>query len=657
MNFLKNEKSAYLRQHANNPIHWRVWGQDALDQAKQESKLVFLSVGYSTCHWCHVMERESFEDPAVAQVLNKDFVSIKVDREERPDVDQIYMDALVGMTGHGGWPMTVICTPEGDPVFTGTYFPKTRLIVLLEKIQEAWIHERSQVLKTGSEVRQWLQSDLSDSISELPLSMDAVGGEYLRRFEGAFDGKYGGRRGAPKFPPAYDLRLLLQFYYLQKEPQILDWVTKTLDEMSRRGIYDHLGGGFHRYSTDEKWCVPHFEKMLYDQASLGWVYTEAFQLTSNPDYRQVVEQTLEYVLRDLKSPQGGFYSAEDADSEGREGLFYVWKFSELEEILNTHELEVLCSTFEVSESGNFEDQTNILTLKSDICISQYSAELKGVLQKLFEVRKKRIRPLRDNKVLTSWNALMIKTLAKAAQVFENQIYLDSAQEAAEFIFTQLVDSKGFLLRRWVEGESKYEAGLEDYAFLIDASLELYQADFDSKWLNRAMTLQKTQDQLFWDPKKGGYFLTDGADPTLIRRGKEYSENVIPSGNSVSALNLLRLGTCISKTEYFESLRKLLQSVPERFWQHPGAIPVLLQVADLQQRGLREIKITTQAGLDLDPQIRAFISRVQKIYHPGQIFSVSSQEVGAPTIQICENQTCQPPRTDFERVVSDLIGSL
>ncbi|MDO8644678.1 MAG: thioredoxin domain-containing protein, partial [bacterium] len=575
-NRLGKEKSPYLLQHKDNPVHWFPWGPAAFETAKKENKLIFLSIGYSTCHWCHVMEEDSFERKEVADVLNRDFISIKVDREERPDVDRIYMDAVVAMTGQGGWPLSVFLTPDLKPFFGATFVPRANFIQLLKNIQNVWETQREKILESSEQLMTHLQGAPQNIPSEPipppqnfpPLSAkgrinpsaEKRGGrgdflpileESLHSFEDTFDSSFGGFGRAPKFPKSVDCSLLLRLHQRFKDvgaihESPLQMVTLTLDKMARGGIYDHLGGGFARYSTDNRWLVPHFEKMLYDNALLTWTYLEAFQVTGNERFASVARETLDYVLRDMTHPEGGFYSAEDADSQREEGKFYVWNEAELKSLLIPEEFDLFKKVYQVTPEGNFVEHgkpnhhTTILSLSEgyDWKIKE-DPLLKSAHQKLFAARKKRIHPHKDDKVLTEWNGLMIAAMAKGYQVLGDEKYLQASQHAAEFIKKNLSPSGG-LLRRFRDNHAAIPAFASDYAFLIHGLIELYQSDFNPDWLQWAKELQETQDKLFWDSKDGGYFFSEESAQDLIVRTKETHDGATPSGNSVSLLNLLRL---------------------------------------------------------------------------------------------------------------------
>ncbi|HQA48726.1 MAG TPA: thioredoxin domain-containing protein, partial [Bacillota bacterium] len=547
-NRLIHEKSPYLLQHAHNPVDWYPWGEEAFEKAKLEDKPIFLSIGYSTCHWCHVMERESFEDEEVAKVLNDYYVSIKVDREERPDIDSIYMSVCQAVTGQGGWPLTIIMTPDEKPFFAGTYFPKSGkygypgLVELLLRIKDAWDTERDRLVETGS--------NITEAIKNSPRRIDGekLGQETaeraLRGFRNSFDEVYGGFGGAPKFPTPHNLYFLLRYWKASGNGTALIMVEKTLESMYKGGLFDHIGFGFSRYSTDGKWLVPHFEKMLYDNALLAYAYTEAYQATGKDIYKDIARKIFTYVLRDMTSTGGGFYSAEDADSEGEEGKFYLWQPEEVKEAAGEEDGKLFCDWYGISPAGNFEGKSIPNLIGRDLGIlyedKALARRLDGVREKLFMYREKRIRPHRDDKILTSWNGLMIAALALGGRAFHSDEYIKAAEAAYGFIQRNLVRGDGRLLARYRDGESAFPAYLDDYAFLVWGLIELYRATFKTGYLKRALELNRDMLDLFWDEREGGLFLYGEDSEQLIMRPKEVYDGALPSGNSVALYNMLRL---------------------------------------------------------------------------------------------------------------------
>ncbi|MCU0343672.1 MAG: thioredoxin domain-containing protein [Ignavibacterium sp.] len=575
-NKLINEKSPYLLQHAYNPVDWFPWGEEAFEKARSEDKPIFLSIGYSTCHWCHVMEKESFEDEEVAKLMNDAFVSIKVDREERPDIDGIYMSVCQMITGGGGWPLTIVMTPDKKPFFTGTYFPKHNrfnrigMIELVPRLKEVWAVKKDEVLKSADEIASSLnkQNFIVDSNKIDESILDKAYTELNKRYDEA----YGGFGSAPKFPSPHNLLFLLRYWKHKDEPKALRMVEKTLNEIRRGGIYDHIGFGFARYSTDQHWLVPHFEKMLYDQAMLVMAYTDTFLATKNDFYKDTAKEILEYVLRDMTHPEGGFYSAEDADSEGEEGKFYLWDADELRSVLDKEESDFAIKVFNVADDGNWIDEskgmmpgTNILHFKKsnkeladelNITKDDFLKKLESIRKKLFNYREKRIHPHKDDKILTDWNALMISALAKAAQAFDDPSYCEAAEKSYKFIEKYLTAKNGRLIHRFRDGESGLPVHIDDYAFLKNALIDLYESTFKVKYLKRAIDLNEILMREFWDDKSGGFYFTSSSSEELITRQKEVYDGAIPSGNSIALLNLIRLSRFTANT-YFENKASVL----------------------------------------------------------------------------------------------------
>jgi uncharacterized protein YyaL (SSP411 family) len=559
-NHLVREKSPYLLQHAYNPVEWYPWGDEAFEKADRENKPIFLSIGYSTCHWCHVMEKESFEDLQVAQLMNDAFVSIKVDREERPDLDHIYMAVCQIMTGNGGWPLTIVMTPQKEPFFSATYIPKESrfdrpgMVELIPKIKAVWDARRSEVLESAKSVTNalhHLERETSGKEMERPV-LDKAYQELAKRF----DETYGGFGQAPKFPTPHNFLFLLRYWKRTADPDALNMVEKTLQELRLGGVYDQLGFGFHRYSTDREWLVPHFEKMLYDQAMLSLAYMEAYQATGKDLYANTAREIFEYVLRDMRSPEGGFYSAEDADSEGVEGKFYVWTEEELRRILSPEEADLIIKVFNVQKGGNFKEEatgrntgSNILYLGKTlreiaeslhISLPELEQGMESARAKLFEKRERRIHPHKDDKVLADWNGLMIAALAQGARVLGSATYAGAASAAAEFVLKRLRTPEGRLLHRYRDGEAGIPAHLDDYAFLIWGLTQLYEATFQIPYLKTALELNEDMLKHFWDDRDGGFFFTPDDGEHLLIRKKAIYDGALPSGNAVALLNLLRL---------------------------------------------------------------------------------------------------------------------
>ncbi len=669
-NRLATEKSPYLLQHKNNPVHWYPWGEEAFEAARRENKPIFLSIGYSTCYWCHVMEKDSFEIQEVGDALNQNFISIKVDREEHPDVDQIYMEAVMGMTGRGGWPMSVFLTPDLKPFFGGTYFPRHPFLQILGNISHTWHSEPEKVLSSGETLANYLQEH-NGSTEAKPVT-EALLKQVFLQFQKSFDPTYGGFGEAPKFPHSMSLSLLLRIHRRTGNPEALAMVTKSLDEMARGGLYDHLGGGFHRYSTDERWLVPHFEKMLYDNALLAWTYLEGYQVTGNKDYANVARSTLNYVLRDMTHPEGGFYSAEDAGEVGKEGEFYVWREPELASLLDADELAAFKKTYNISGVGNFEHGTNILHLTVGV---QNFEPLQRARQKVFAARTKRPRPRLDDKILTTWNGLMIAAFAKGFQVLGDQRYLDAARQAARFIEKNLwrkgahvgaphppeadQPSAGAapLLRRYRDGEGRFGGTVNDYAFLIHGLLELYASDFDPAWLVWAQQLQAKQDELFWDTQLGGYFYTAADERHLILRKKETYDGALPSGNSIALLNLLRLRNLTYDQNYEVTVGQLLAALSGEISRYPAGYAQALIGVDYFLDDSKEIAVVGPKG-DLSTQV--FQEFLHGNFLPNQVMAFGTpgsiepkllvdkvMKDGKTTIYVCQNKTCQAPTTNLE----------
>jgi uncharacterized protein YyaL (SSP411 family) len=657
MNRLGSEKSPYLLQHKDNPVWWYAWGDAAFEAAAKQDKPVFLSVGYSTCHWCHVMEHESFEDAEVAALLNSEFIAIKVDREERPDVDDLYMNAVSGLTGRGGWPMSVWLTPAGRPFFGGTYYPKQAFLELLRRLASAWKNERARITEVAGHLAQALaEQERLEAGGSLG---NEVFDSYLASFTSGFDARHGGRAGAPKFPPAYDLALLLRLARRPDGARALAMTRTTLDAMARGGIYDHLGGGFARYATDERWLVPHFEKMLYDQASLAAAYTEAWQVTAEPEYRLVAREILDYVLRDLTDPRGGFESAEDADSEGEEGKFYVWTETELRAALPAAEFTPFASAFGVTPAGNFEKRTNILNLQAGSSRATRPPAVASAMKALFALRSRRVRPHKDDKVLASWNGLMISAMARAAVAFDEPRYLEGARRAASFCLGELVRPDGGLLARWRDGEARFAGTLDDYAFLAHGLVDLYQADFDPRWLEAAVKLQERQERLFADRESGGYFFTDGSDPRLLTRGRRIFDNVTPAGASVSVLNLLRLADLAERDDWRERAGAVLASVSGFVRRAPGQFPQLLMALDYARGDAKAVAVIGPAG---DALRKDLLAAVRSGFRPRQVVAAGAPGSSGPALlkqkgllagraaaYVCERGVCREPTSDPARV--------
>lgn len=578
MNHLEFEKSPYLLQHAANPVDWYPWGKAAFDKAKDEDKPVFLSIGYSTCHWCHVMAHESFEDGEVAAVLNRDFVCVKVDREERPDVDAVYMAVCQALTGSGGWPLTVVLTPDQKPFWAGTYLPKSAqygrpgVLDLLAAVTRQWHTGRAALLASSEQIVEMLQAQEQEAPIGSPDKMLLA--RAFEQFKRGYDARWGGFGSAPKFPTAHNLLFLLRYSALEGQKDAQEMALHTLAQMYRGGLFDHIGGGFSRYSTDEKWLVPHFEKMLYDNALLACAYLEAYRMTQKSFYKTVVLRTLDYVLRELTDPLGGFYCGQDADSDGVEGKYYVFTPKEIIEVLGEADGQRFCAWFGVTERGNFEGK-NILNLIENRRFEENENSVMCLGQRLYDYRLTRTRLHKDDKVLTAWNGLMIAALARAGWLLNDARYLDAAEKAQRFIAAQLIDDKGRLLLRWREGEAAHDGQLDDYAFYALALLTLYDATLDAQYLSAAI---KTAEQilvLFSDEAGGGFYRSAIDGERLITKTKEFYDGALPSGNSVAAFILCRLAALTGETKWQQAADEQLTFVCGALNDYPAGYCVAL----------------------------------------------------------------------------------
>jgi uncharacterized protein YyaL (SSP411 family) len=647
MNRLAEETSPYLLQHKDNPVHWQPWDERALEQARREDKPILVSIGYSACHWCHVMERESFEDPAVAEVMNERFVPIKVDREERPDVDAVYMDAVQAMTGHGGWPLNAFLTPEGVPFYAGTYFPPEprqgmpSFRQVLEGVARAWDEQRDDIIDGSERIVERLRATAELQAPDAepdPRALD-VAVTNIRR---SYDGEYGGWGGAPKFPSAS----VIEFLLARGEREM---ALHTLRRMAGGGMYDQVGGGFARYSVDARWIVPHFEKMLYDNALLARAYLHAFQVSGESRFERVCTETLDWALRELRQPEGGFASALDADSEGVEGKYYVWTLDEVRDALGPDLAPVAIEHFGMSEAGNFEGTNIAVRATSD---PERLAEIKSTL---YDVRERRVRPGLDDKRITSWNALMISALADAGAALDRADYVDAAITCAEFILRDLRDADGRLLRSYNRGRAKQLAFLEDHAFLLEALLDLYAATFDPRWFRAAETLAGEIVTRFGDPEHGGFFSTPSDGDVLLARRKELEDNPIPSGGSAASFGLLRLARLTGDARWEEAglgpIRLLHTVAP----QHPLAFGHLLRALDFYLAPVREVAIV---GPDSRPLERV----VHAAFRPHIVLAGGDPD-GVPLLEgrepvdgraaayVCERFTCQRPVTEPDELAA------
>jgi len=674
MNRLSKEISPYLLQHAHNPVDWYPWGEEAFAKARTENKPIFLSIGYATCHWCHVMEGDSFEKADVAAILNQYFVPVKVDREERPDVDAIYMRAVQAMNQRGGWPLSAMLTPEGKPFWGGTFFPREQFKQILGRLAEVWKTKQLDIEDSAFELMEHLKM-VEDQVSqEQEYDARPLKG-FLERELKAYDPEWGGFGGAPKFPPAMALLALMRIARHQKNEQTLAAVIGTLDGMARGGMRDHVGGGFHRYSVDETWLVPHFEKMLYDNALLTLAYAEGYQITRSDEYRDVVATTLHYIMQDMQSPEGGYYSAEDADSEKTEGKFYVWSWDELQTLFSAEEFEQFRQYFSVKEGGNFHVDRRVEELeeaaglkavqKANILHQQKVPVLatladpiyRQLIEKLQKAREKRIRPLRDDKILAAWNGLMIGAMAKAHKVFGEAVWLQSAERAAQFVLKDM-QKHGRLMRSYRAGQTRYNAYLEDYAGMIFGLIELYEASFNSEWLRAAIELQNKQDELFWDESQGAYFDHDGEDGTVLLRGKDFLDNATPAGNSLSAWNLLRLSAMSGQLEREAKAEQILRKTTDLMQRFPGSFPMMMLALDWISRQHWEVVIATEhADRDLVwPALSSafsphavFLKADESLADICPNLSGKGTRQGRTLYYLCEKGSCQQPTDDAELV--------
>jgi uncharacterized protein YyaL (SSP411 family) len=664
-NRLVKENSPYLLQHAHNPVDWYPWGEEALQKAKKENKVILVSIGYAACHWCHVMERESFENEEIAKIMNEFFVCIKVDREERPDIDQIYMDAVQLMTGSGGWPLNCFAMPDGKPFFGGTYFRPNDWHRVLQGIQNAWLNEPEKVEKVAGQIAEGVRvNELIQVRTELKqFKNDDLNSGYTS-WQKEFDNVEGGNNRAPKFPLPNSLQFLLRYYHATKDQSALDHVVLTLDKMAAGGIYDQIGGGFARYSVDEIWKVPHFEKMLYDNAQLVSLYSEAYSLTKIPDYKRVVEETLAFVDRELSLDNGGFYSSLDADSEGVEGKFYVWEKPEIEKVLGK-DADWFCEYFGVSEKANWEEG-NILMIsaskeelagKLDVSVNEFEEKLKNASQNLLSVREKRIRPGLDDKALTSWNSLMIKAYVDAYKATGEEAYLERAEKAITFIESNLLKGEMHLYRNYKDEISKINGFLDDYSFTIEAYIALYQASFKEDYLFKADQLVQQVMVHFFDEKSGMFFYTSDEDPDLIARKMELLDNVIPSSNSSMAKSLYLLGIYLENDAYVDRSKQMLANVYERMKKVPSYHSNWGQLFFWLTNTTYEVVVV---GGDAVIQKH----KIESLFLPNVLIAGSISNSDLPllknryvpnqtTFYLCKNRTCKIPVTSVEELLDQL----
>jgi uncharacterized protein YyaL (SSP411 family) len=687
-NRLVFEASPYLQQHARNPVDWYPWGDEAFRVAAERDVPVFLSIGYSTCHWCHVMEHESFEDSEVAASMNAAFVCVKVDREERPDVDHVYMTVTQALTGSGGWPMTVLLTAERQPFFAATYLPKSSrgqrmgMLEFVPAVQRAWREDRERLLASAKA----LTDELAALTRGAPGAM--LGEDTLARAEAqlasSFDAQHGGFGTQMKFPVPHNLRFLLRRHARTGSTSALEMVERTLRAWRLGGVYDHVGFGIHRYATDREWLVPHFEKMLYDQALATLAYVEAWQVTHDAEHEQVAREILTYVTRDMTSPAGGFYSAEDADSEGEEGLFYLWTSAELETALGADDAAFVARMFGCTAEGNYRDEAtgertgrNILHLTrplgeraADLGLepSALDARWESLRARLFEAREKRVHPLKDDKVLTDWNGLMIAAFAAAGRAFDDESLLVHAQRAADFCLRELRTPEGRLLKRWRNGEAALPGLLDDYAFLVYGLVELFQADQDPRWLRAALELTDVQIKQFLDPELGGFFLSPRDGEALIVRGKEVYDGALPSGNSITAHNLVRLARLTGDTELEEFAALTVRAFSGGIGEQPASYTQLLAAVDFLVGPSFELVVAGDPGAEDTHAARAALGRVfapnavtllrpdgeaPEVTRFAPYTAAQVAQGGRATLYLCRNFACEAPTSDVESVVQKL----
>ena len=683
------EASPYLLQHARNPVDWYPWGEDAFEKAKREDKPVFLSVGYSTCHWCHVMEHESFEDEEVAALMNQHFVSVKVDREERPDIDNVYMTVTQALTGSGGWPMTVVMTPDKRPFFAGTYFPKggrygrPGMMQLVPALGKAWKEERQEALESAAHITDALGRYTGGSPGE------GLGAEVLHQafalMRQRYDSSHGGFAQKPKFPTPHNLSFLLRFWKRTGKKEALAMVEKTLTAMRLGGVYDQIGFGTHRYSTDREWLLPHFEKMLYDQAMVAIANIEAFQATGRETFAGTAREIFSYVLRDMTSDEGGFFSAEDADSEGVEGKFYLWEAKQIIELLGREEGELFNKVFSIVVDGNFTEEStghktgdniphlekHLSEIADDLGLEERKlrSRLEVSRKKLFNEREKRVHPFKDDKILTDWNGLMIAALSKGGRALNRPDYTAAASRAADFVLEKLTSDNGRLLKRYRRGQAGLPAHLEDYAFLVWGLIDLYEASFETKYLEEAIRLTDLMLEHFWDEKEGGLFLTADDSEELLVRSKDIYDGAIPSGNSVAALNLLRLGRITAKTEYEEKAEGIFKAFSGSIAKSPAGNSQLLIAVDFAVGPSYEIVISGAAEAD---DTANMLEAIRRRFIPNKVVLLRPKEAaedgilklapytgnqaslnGHATAYVCQNFACKAPTTD----VQDMLDAL
>ncbi len=670
-NRLAQETSPYLLQHQFNPVDWYPWGEEAFAKARSENKPILLSVGYSACHWCHVMERESFENDAIAALMNRYYVCIKVDREERPDVDAIYMGAVQMMTDQGGWPMTVFLTPDGKPFYGGTYFPPVDMYGrpgfprILEAVAEAWRNQQVELTLQGDEFAERLETDLAANLTDVILTPKILDNAFDKLAQN-FDPTYGGFGTAPKFPQPANLDFLLRYHARTKRQEPLAMVEKTLQRMALGGMYDQLGGGFHRYSTDQEWLAPHFEKMLYDNAQLAQTYAHAFQITGKQFYKDIATETLEYVLREMTSPSGGFYSAQDADSEGVEGKFFVWTPDEIKALLGERDAAVFSAFYDVTEQGNWEGHSilrvvadvNQLAPRFNLQPDEAAQIIDTARMKLLTERDKRVKPGLDDKILTAWNGLMLAAFAECGSIFERDDFIGAARSNAEFLLANHTtgENNERLLRTSRGGAAKLNGYLEDYAFFADGLIHLYQATLEQHWLDEATKFTQTMVEQFWDEASGGFFATSADHEALIQRPKDWDDNAVPAGNTVACEVLLKIAALTGNTDLTKRVERVLRRLGSVLEKHPAGFARMLGVLDLHMSGITEIALL---GDKNSAEFHSLLLAAFKPYLPNKLIASANSEETEPTIPflrdrvavegkatayVCRNFSCSLPVT-------------
>ncbi|MGD9202812.1 MAG: thioredoxin domain-containing protein [Chitinispirillia bacterium] len=678
-NRLIHEKSLYLQQHSDNPVNWYPWSIEAFEKAKKEDMPIFLSIGYSTCHWCHVMAHESFENEKIASILNEHFICIKVDREERPDIDKVYMKAAQTLRGGGGWPLSIFMTPDKKPFFCGTYFPPEAIhgysgfSSILIELSELWKNERTKIETLGQSVVDTLQKN--DCIRNSGSIEKEIFSDAFEYFLQTYEPRFGGFSKGNKFPMGHNISFLLRYYKMTNDADALEMATNTLDKMACGGIHDHLGGGFHRYSTDIHWFVPHFEKMLYDQALLIIALLEAYQITHNNRYTEIVNETVDYILRDMTHSEGGFYSAEDADSENEEGRFYLWTYDEIIAVLGKERGNVFCEFYSIDPKGNFEGRT-ILTSKfskqefscnRNISEDEITEILDESKKKLMKYREKRTRPQLDNKIMVDWNGLTISALSYAYRILRKRKYLTAALKAADFVLKNLRRKDGRLIKYWRNGPSSNLGLTEDYSFFIDGLIDLYSATYDPKWLEEAENMADDFIRFFWDEKKGGFHLTPNDGEQLISNPKDLYDDSIPSGNSKGALVFVKLAHIFQRDDYKNICKSIFSAFANQVNRFPGAYPVFLIAYDYYIGSKAEIII---AGKSSDKSVNELLEKINCFFIPGCIIILSEPgEAGIKikkllpyiksqkqinekaTFYLCRNYTCSLPTNNVNEIIS------